>query len=233
MTAEPTASDSLPLMRALPSLRLPTGERLILASGSPRRAELLVATGCPHRVVTPDDAAEDAPRPGESAEAVVCRLAHQKASDVARRLIDSAVSPPGRFESSADSVVLAADTLGVCEDELLGKPTDVDDARRMLRLLRGRTHFVLTGICLWDLRRGRKILEAVRTDLEMLDIDDATLEDYLRGGRWRGKAGGFGYQDGNDWLRILDGGSESNVVGLPIERIADWIARWDSWPSSD
>ena len=205
----------LPLMRALRRVSLPTAESLVLASGSPRRAELLAAAGYPFRIELPEDHAEDLPRPGEPAEAVVQRLARQKAENVAARL--------------GHGWIVAADTLGVCAGELLGKPVDEADARRMLRLLRGQVHHVLTGICLWDVIGSRRIIEAVRTDLRMSEITDATIEDYLRSGRWRGKAGGFGYQDGNDWLHILNQGSESNVVGLPMERLAHWLERPDQW----
>ena len=209
----------LPLMRGLPRVKLPGDEPMILASGSPRRAELLTAAGCRYRTELPDDDAEDPPRLGESAEQAVRRLAFQKAINVARRL--------------RGGVLLAADTLGVCDGVLLGKPVDAEDARRMLRLLRGRVHHVLTGICLWDLERGRRVLEAVRTDLEMSPIDDTQIDAYLASGRWQGKAGGFGYQDGNDWLQIRGAGSESNVVGLPIERLAYWIDRPGHWPAAE
>jgi septum formation protein len=216
MNGDASPDPVLPLMRGLRYAPLPTAESLILASGSPRRAELLAAAGYPFRIELPEDHAEDLPRPGEPAEAVVQRLAFQKAENVAARL--------------GQGWIVAADTLGVCEGVLLGKPVDEADARRMLRLLRGQVHHVLTGICLWDFVGSRRIIEAVRTDLRMSEIADATIEDYIRSGRWRGKAGGFGYQDGNDWLHVLDGGSESNVVGLPMERLAHWLERPDQWP---
>lgn len=216
MNGEAFPNPALPLMRGLRHAPLPTAESLVLASGSPRRAELLAAAGYPFRIELPEDHAEDLPRPGEPAEAVVQRLAFQKAENVATRL--------------GQGWIVAADTLGVCEGVLLGKPVDESDARRMLRLLRGQVHHVLTGICLWDVVGSRRIIEAVRTDLRMTEITDATIEDYIRSGRWRGKAGGFGYQDGNDWLHVLDEGSESNVVGLPMERLAHWLERPDQWP---
>jgi septum formation protein len=100
----------------------------------------------------------------------------------------------------------------------------------MLRLLRGREHHVLTGICLWDVEESRRVIEAVRTDLAMDAISDAEIERYIETDRWRGKAAGFGYQDANDWLRVLPGGSESNVVGLPMERLDYWLQRTEAWP---
>jgi len=208
----------LPLMRSLPKGELSRPRPLILASGSPRRSELMTAAGYQFAVVLPADDAEDQPLPGEPAATVVERLAYQKAADVAVRL--SGTSQGG------NALVIAADTLGVLDDRLLGKPVDADDARRMLRLLSGQRHQVLTGVCLWDVATRRIVIESVVTQLEMKVIDDATIAEHIDSLRWQGKAGGFGFQDGNDWLRIVCG-SESNVVGLPMERLADLISGFD------
>ncbi len=203
---------ALPLMHSLPHAPIPDGKRLILASGSPRRAQLLSAAGYAFQVVLPTEGAEDAAMPDESAEQVVRRLAFQKAADVAQRV--------------SNALVLAADTLAVCDGQLLGKPQDREHAQWMLRQLSGRIHSVLSGICLWDVPSGRQLTDVVRTDLVMMPLEDAVLQQYLDSRRWEGKAGAFGYQDGNDWLRILDGGSESNVVGLPMERLAELLAQF-------
>lgn len=203
----------LPLMHALPHATVPDGKLLILASGSPRRAELLTAAGYDFRVELPSAGAEDDALPTESAEQVVRRLALQKAADVARRV--------------SAALVLAADTLAVCDGQLLGKPHDREHAERMLRHLSGRTHHVLSGICLWDVPSGRRLVDVVRTDLQMTALAEPVLQQYLDSLRWQGKAGAFGYQDGNDWLQIIGGGSESNVVGLPMERLAELLARFD------
>ncbi len=200
---------ALPLMRSLPRAAIPAGRRLVLASGSPRRAQLLAAAGYAFAVDPPSEGAEDEPAPGESADQVVRRLAYQKAADVV-----------ARFDHA---LVLAADTIACCDGELLGKPVDRDHAERMIRQLSGRTHCVLTGICLWDVPSGRRLVDVVRTDLEMTTLDEPTLRTHLDSMRWQGKAGAFGFQDGNDWLRIIDGGSESNVVGLPMERLAELL----------
>lgn len=208
----------LPLMRSLPKGELSLPRPLILASGSPRRAELMAAAGYQFSVVLPAEGAEDQPLPGEPAATVVERLAYQKAADVATRL--------GQAIRLNTALVIAADTLGAVDDVLLGKPVDADDARRMLCLLSGRRHQVLTGVCLWDAATRRVVIESVVTELEMKVIDDAAVAEHLRSLRWQGKAGGFGFQDGNDWLRIISG-SESNVVGLPMERLAEMIAGFD------
>lgn len=208
----------LPLMRSLPKGELSSPRQLILASGSPRRAELMAAAGYQFSVVLPADGAEDQPRPGEPATTVVERLAFQKAADVATRLRDTMLL--------SNAMVIAADTLGALDDLLLGKPADADDARRMLRLLSGRCHQVLTGVCLWDIATGRIVIESVVTELEMKAVDDVAVAQHIESLRWQGKAGGFGFQDGNDWLRIVSG-SESNVVGLPMERLAKLLADFD------
>jgi septum formation protein len=102
----------------------------------------------------------------------------------------------------------------------------------MLRMLSGRVHSVFTGICLWEVPSGRRVVDVVRTDLEMTALDEPTLREHLDSLRWRGKAGAFGYQDENDWLRII-AGSPSNVVGLPMERLADVLDRFDELASPD
>jgi septum formation protein len=203
----------LPLMHSLPKGELASPRPLILASGSPRRRELMTAAGYQFSVISPDDTAEDNPKPGESPAEVVKRLAYQNAADVAARL--------------NHGLVIAADTLGVLGDNLLGKPIDADDARRMLMLLSGRSHQVLTGVCLWDVTTRRIVIDAVTTELQMRTLDQAAVDDHILSLRWQGKAGGFGFQDGNDWLCIVHG-SESNVVGLPMERLAEIINNFDT-----
>ncbi|MFO0455214.1 MAG: Maf family protein, partial [Planctomycetota bacterium] len=123
-----------------------------------------------------------------------------------------------------EGVVLAADTIAVCDDEVLGKPKDELDAWRMLRLLSGREHEVLTGVVLVDCRSGKELPHLEVTRLRMDELSEDDLTRYLATNLWRGKAGAFGYQDGWDWLHVVEG-SESNVVGLPIERLSELFAR--------
>lgn len=186
---------------------MPSSEmKLVLASSSPRRRELLAEAGYTFSVVPPRDEAEDGQRPDEAPDQFVLRMAVQKAADVVEQL------------SAADAkIVLACDTVAVCGGEILGKPADEADARRMLSLLRGTTHHVLSGVCLWQAGQPQPATTTIdRTTLRMADITDAQLADYLASGLWQGKAGAFGYQDRTGWLTI-ESGSESNVVGLPLE----------------
>jgi septum formation protein len=185
---------------------------LILASSSPRRRQLLEEAGYTFTVLPPRDEAEDEARPGESAEALVRRLALQKARDVAQRV------PQG--------LVVACDTVAECQGQILGKPADRAHARQILRALRGQEHRVLSGLCLWRRPDDWHDVQVDVTRLVMQPLSDAALEAYLDSGAWVGKAGAFGYQDGLDWVRIVEG-SASNVVGLPMERLAQMLARLD------
>jgi septum formation protein len=190
---------------------------LILASGSPRRRELLAEAGYAFRVVPPAESAECGRRGDETAAEMVARLAYQKAADVAARY------DRGR--------VLGCDTVAECDGQILGKPHDREDARKMLQQIRGRQHRVFSGLCLWDVEAARHQTRVAITHLVMEPISDVQLEAYLDSGKWEGKAGAFGYQDGHDWLRVLEG-SESNVVGLPLELLAAMIEEF-AWHLPD
>jgi septum formation protein len=210
----PFRSEALPLMRNLPRAKIPTGEPLVLASGSPRRAELLRSAGYEFEICPAADSAESPVDFKETASEMVARLAFQKAVDVVRR--------------RRKSFILAADTLAECNGQILGKPTDRAHAETMLRLLSGSVHDVYTGICLWSSGSNRCYLDVVRSRLRMDTLSSQTVSEYLDSGRWAGKAGGFGYQDGNDWIHVIDGDSESNIVGLPMERLAELLEKFDS-----
>ncbi len=184
---------------------------LILASRSPRRRELLSQAGYSFDVYPPEETAEDAPRAGESPGALVARLARRKAADVARRV--------------RSGLILACDTVAVCEGKILGKPADRDSAREMLQTLSGREHRVLSGLCLWRVGDGKRQARVATTTLRMDPLTDAQLDEYLATGAWKGKAGAFGYQDRLGWVHVLQG-SESNVVGLPMELLSQMLAEF-------
>jgi septum formation protein len=180
-------------------------EQLILASGSPRRKQLLSEHGYNFTVMVPSDTAECGICSQETPPEMVARLAYQKAGDVARRL--------------SAGLVIGCDTIAECMGQILGKPHDVDHAREMLLLLRGREHSVYSGLCLWRRPGNETLVQVEVTKLVMDAISDADLEAYLHTELWEGKAGAFGYQDGHDWVHVVEG-SESNVVGLPMELLA-------------
>ncbi|TWU04976.1 Maf family protein [Stieleria varia] len=201
-------------MNNLPKAALPTDEPLVLASGSPRRAQLMRAAGYDFTVDPAGDEAECGVCSRETAPELVARYAYRKALDVVTRY-DSAI-------------VLAADTVASCKGYILGKPKDEAHAESMLRMLSGTRHDVYTGVCLWSAKSQRCIVDVSRTQLEMQTLTDQMLADYLETMLWEGKAGSFGYQDGNDWISIVGGGSESNVVGLPMERLAELLENFDA-----
>ena len=183
--------------------------RLILASRSSRRRELLSKAGYPFEVRPAAETAECGLRPGEDAAQLVSRLAYQKAADVADQV--------------SSGLVLGCDTVVECDGRILGKPATQDDARRMLQTLSGRQHHVLTGLCLWQKPgRGPQVRVAVTT-LGMDRLTDRQIDQYLASGAWQGKAGAFGYQDRLGWIHVFEG-SESNVVGLPLELLAEMLA---------
>jgi septum formation protein len=177
-----------------------TISRLILASASPRRLDLLAQIG-----VTPDavDAADidETPQLGELPAPHAQRLARAKAETVAAR-------HPGAF-------VLAADTVVACGRRILPKAETEQDARRCLDLLQGRRHRVLGGVCLIapDGRRSEKL---VTTQVLFSRIDAVEYEAYIAGGEWKGKAGGYAIQGKAATFVHWLGGSYSNVVGLPL-----------------
>ena len=179
-----------------------TNKPLILASTSPRRKQLLTEFGYQFESDPPSDDAECGVCSGETPPELVVRLARQKAVDVAVRY---------NF-----AIILGCDTVAECYGQVLGKPRDREDARRMLSLIRGREHRVHSGICLWIRPEDQVLLQVDTTTLFMDDVSDEHLEDYLDTNKWEGKAGAFGYQDGWDWLHVTKG-SETNVVGLPME----------------
>nr|VFJ61321.1 MAG: septum formation protein [Candidatus Kentron sp. FW] len=185
---------------------------IILASSSPRRRQLLLEAGYDFTIVPPRESAESGNPKGESAQRMVARLARQKAFDVVVRV--------------GNGIVLGCDTVAECNGRILGKPSNMAHAREMLRLLQGTEHRVLSGLCLWEAGTERHAVEVAITRLAMEPLSDERIEAYLGTGQWQGKAGAFGYQDEHDWLRIL-AGSESNVVGLPLELLAEMLTRMD------
>jgi septum formation protein len=184
---------------------------LILASRSPRRRELLRQAGYGFRVVPPSESAECGVCSGEAPAAMVARLAYQKAADVARRI--------------TEGLVLGCDTVAECQGQILGKPADQEHARAMLTTLSGREHRVLSGLCLWRVPDGRTAVRVAVTTLRMDELAPSQFDQYLAGGQWEGKAGAFGYQDGIDWVHVVEG-SESNVVGLPMELLAEMLREY-------
>lgn len=182
--------------------------KLILASRSPRRRELLEEAGYRFEVCPPSEEAECGLCSNESPAQLVVRLACQKAADVARGI--------------GEGIVISCDTVVECNGQILGKPLDELHARQMLQTLCGREHRVFSGLCLWKIPNGQPQIRVAMTTLRMDTLSHTQLDEYLVSGQWEGKAGAFGYQDRLGWVHIVEG-SESNVVGLPLELLEEML----------
>lgn len=177
-------------------------KNLILASTSPRRKALFSLFGFPFSVKPAD--IDESQRPGETPPEYVLRLACEKAQKVAEE---------------EDGLVLAADTIVADGDELLGKPQDEADAKRMLQQLRGRVHQVYTGIALIDTESGETYEDLCRTDVPMRDYSDAEIDAYIVTRDPMDKAGAYAIQHAG--FHPVEGleGCFASVMGLPICRL--------------
>ena len=176
--------------------------KLLLASASPRRRELL-APICPFEVeISRFDEADEG-----SAEETVLKNARGKALEVL-----------GRFP---DRVVLGADTAVALNGVILGKPKDAEDAKRMLRFLSGKTHSVFTGVCLAD--KYGVTERVVETKVLFKELSEETIKSYVSSGAPLDKAGAYGIQDGVV-VKSYEG-SYSNVMGLPTETVKEMLAK--------
>jgi septum formation protein len=215
--------------------------RLILASASPRRAELLRAAGYTFDVVVAD--VDESIRAGETPATYVRRLAAEKSNAALKRCATSepaaappttdAAAPPttdvpasattdvAQGFSPADLIILGADTTVVVDGEILGKPRDEADGRRMLQRLSGATHQVLTGV---SLRQGAYEVGRVETTAVCFRaLTDEDISWYIASGEGRDKAGGYAIQGfASRFIPRIDG-SYANVVGLPVETVDELL----------
>ena len=173
--------------------------RLILASSSPRRVELLAQIGITPDLIEPADI-DETPQKAEMPPRLAQRLATSKAAVVA--------------QNHPDDVVLAADTVVAVGRRLLEKPADEAEARRFLKLLSGRNHRVFTGIAV--VADGRTAWRVVDTRVTFKQLSDAEIEAYVASGEWRGKAGGYGIQGRAAAFIQRIVGSHPAVMGLPL-----------------
>ena len=187
--------------------------RLVLASASPRRADLLRAAGFTFDTVPAevDERVRDGERPGD----YVRRLALDKSSAVLETFAASGAT--SGLSRNDDLVVLGADTAVVVDGEILGKPRDDREAGAMLRRLSGRRHEVLTGVSLRSRSAERGLVET--TGVYMLELRDQDIAWYLGSGEGRDKAGAYGIQGLASRFSPRIDGSYANVVGLPVANI--------------
>lgn len=176
---------------------------LLLASASPRRRELLTRVGVVIEVAPAD--VDETVRPGEDAVAYAARLAADKADAAAARF--------------ADRWVLAADTVVEIGGAILGKAADESEARDMLARLSGSTHRVTTAFCLDG--PGQRTERSVTTDVTFRSLSADEIDDYVRAGEWRGKAGAYAVQGMAAAMVSEVRGSITNVIGLPLAEVVD------------
>jgi len=184
--------------------------RLILASASPARRELLARTGYPFEVMPADI---DEPQSGfRDPRTFVQTVSWLKAAAVAPRI--------------DDGLILAADTIAWINDHPILKPADEADARRILREMSGREHDLWTGVVLWRRPDDVQIAWQEQTRVAVAPLSDAELDVYLATRSWRGHSGAYAIQEQNDpYVRVVRG-SMSNVIGLPLEtltRTLSWL----------
>ena len=182
--------------------------RVILASASPRRRQLLAAAGI--RFDPIESRVPEGHVAGEPPRDYAIRMARDKAAAVSSRW--------------PDAIVIGADTIVVCETQILEKPSDAADARRMLAMLSARTHTVVTAFAL---ARGGKIVESspVESRVTFRKLTQAEVDDYIATGEPFDKAGAYGIQGiGGGFISHVEG-SRDNVMGLPTERVIAALAR--------
>ena len=181
---------------------------IILASGSPRRRELLTRMGYTFETCSPD---VDEHVTGH-ARNIVHTLARRKAHAAAAHY--------------AQGVIIASDTLVSLDGAPLGKPEDTDEARRMLRALSGRVHEVFTGVCLLDAQTGREETAVARTGVAFRDLSDQEIDAYIATGEPMDKAGAYAIQGGaGAFVRRLDGSFE-NVMGFPVDEVREMLSHF-------
>ena len=180
-------------------------KKLILASASPRRKELLEKAGFEFSIETSDKEGEfDGITPPDK---FAIRCAVNKGEDIFKRV-------------SGEGVVLSADTIVVLDGKILEKPKDIQDAEGMLKALSGKTHQVITGYAIFsrNMRESGKVV----TEVTFNTLSESLVEKYLKSGLWKGKAGAYGIQDGYDLVEKFEGDYD-NVVGLPIKAIGETV----------
>ncbi len=176
-------------------------KKVILASGSPRRREILGEMGIEFEIDVPDvdETVEGTP------EEMVCTLADRKALAVELK--------------RSEGLIVAADTLVSLDGKALGKPADEEEAKRMLRSLSGRAHSVYTGVCVRNARTGECKVSPVRTDVIFRELSDEEIDAYVATGEPLDKAGAYAIQGGAKAFVERYEGSRSNVIGLPKEML--------------
>ena len=196
--------------------------KIILASNSPRRKELLAGLGIPYDVFVLQGIDESYPDTLPAPE-VAEYIARKKARAYVNVNLNDNITPPNR-EGMGEGVLLTADTIVVCDGEILGKPHDAADACAMLRKLSGKTHQVYTGYCLQT--ADKTVSGTVCSDVTFKELSDDEITYYVEKYKPLDKAGAYGIQEWIGYIGITGiRGSYYNVMGLPVQRIYEEIKR--------
>lgn len=183
--------------------------KIVLASSSPRRREILERFNIDFEIIKSD--IDEKTSSDEDPIQVVMSLAFQKAEDITNKI-------------DFDAIIIAADTV-VYMDRILGKPKNEKDAYRMLESLSGKEHYVITGIAIVDTNLGKKIIDYEITKVKFRELQPEKINRYIETGEFKDKAGAYGIQGYGEILVDWIEGSYSNVVGLPIVKLDKLLDR--------
>ena len=186
-------------------------EKIILASASPRRREILNAVGIEFEVVK-SDADEESVSKELAPEIYVQELALLKAVDATKKL---------KEKNRQNMLIISADTVVVSDCKILGKPVDKEDAKRILTSLSGKEHSVITGICITRLDDAFSVCDSVTTKVKFRKLADTEIDEYIKTGEPMDKAGAYGIQGRGALLTEGICGDYFNVVGLPVSRLCE------------
>lgn len=184
---------------------------LILASTSPRRQELMAQIGYKFTIIPPPYHEPDfSPSPAQTALAWAQALAYFKARAIA--------------QTNPEAIVIGADTIVTHNDTIIGKPRDKQHARQILTTMFGGKNEVITGLAVLCPARNKRIITYENSTLVMRPMKKEEVNTYLASGAWRGKAGAYALQEGGDKFVQSIEGSESNIVGLPLEKLREVLS---------
>ncbi|HCC06973.1 MAG TPA: septum formation protein Maf [Clostridiales bacterium] len=187
--------------------------KIVLGSGSPRRRELLTMMGLEFEVIKSD--IEEVVEEGLSPAEVVRSLALQKAEDIIQKV-------------SNDALLITADTIVVCQEKIMGKPKDEQDAYDMLKFLSGKKQSIYTGMVIWDKLKDKKHEIVGESTIYMKVLTDKEILDYIKTGDPMDKAGAYGVQtEGAVFIEKIEG-DFYNIVGLPISKLYDVLKEIES-----
>jgi MAF protein len=199
---------------------------IILASASPRRREIFELLGVPFRAQPVS--VDETPRPGEAPDVLVARLSATKAAAVAQDVLTSSRDRGGKSAAALKrSLVVAADTVVVLDDQILGKPGDAAHAQEMLLDLRGRAHMVYTGVTVVETSSRRAAIHLSATQVWMRDYSQAEMKAYVASGDPLDKAGAYAIQHAGFRPVAHIEGCFAGVMGLPLGALVDGLAHFD------